>query len=204
MVEAVEPKNIIPIGSIEFVQKFLSIHYLKIAYPRNVPVKLFNFAGRSIVNGYSSDVSEGDFIKSYNTFKNSWNGYVDKYIKENLPKNHKWQISEYIDNIESEWRVFIYKGEIVGMHNYLGDCTLFPDVVVIRQMINYFKHSPIAYTLDVGIKKKEGDSGYITFLLEVHDFFSIGLYGFNDLDKIASMFKNWFIEFVGKVEFKNK
>ena len=52
--------------------------------------------------------------------------------------------------------------------------------------------APIAYTLDVGINDKG------TFVIEVHDFFSCGLYGFADVGILPSMLNRWFQEFISK------
>lgn len=57
-------------------------------------------------------------------------------------------------------------------------------------------NSPIAYTLDVGIHFV--DNNLVTSLIEVHDFFSCGLYGFDDKDKLPFMFYRWFKEYTEK------
>jgi len=58
-------------------------------------------------------------------------------------------------------------------------------------MIKTFKpEAPVAYTLDVGINNRS------TFVIEVHDFFACGLYGFADLNLLPLMFYRWFKEFM--------
>ena len=71
--------------------------------------------------------------------------------------------------------------------------TLFPDVRRIKDMINtytLYNQSPIAYTLDIGINDKG------TFIIEIHDFFSCGLYGFANHSKLPFMFYRWFHEYI--------
>lgn len=58
-------------------------------------------------------------------------------------------------------------------------------------MIEEYKEAPIAYTLDVAITDK-GD----TVVLEVHDFFSCGLYGFNDYRKLPYMLHRWYVNYI--------
>ena len=94
------------------------------------------------------------------------------------------QVSQLID-IESEWRVFVFHGEIKHLANYSGNCTIFPSVERIKEMIKCYQSAgaPIAYTIDVGITSDEK-----TVVIECHRFFSCGLYGFNDYSVIPYMF----------------
>jgi hypothetical protein len=100
-------------------------------------------------------------------------------------------ISEYVD-ITSEWRCFVYKNNLVGLSNYTGDFTVFPSVFFIKEMIKTYSENgaPVAYTLDVGV----GPKG--TFVIEVHDFFSCGLYGFSDSQVYPFMLYRWWKEYV--------
>jgi hypothetical protein len=63
----------------------------------------------------------------------------------------------------------------VGLQNYSGDFTMFPDVDFVNDCIAAYKDSPPAYTLDIGVNSKDG-----TFVIEVHNMYSCGLYGFNE------------------------
>ena len=110
--------------------------------------------------------------------------------KLNLGKGN-YQISELID-IDSEWRCFVYNNELVGLQNYIGDFTLFPSIDAIKHMIKEYISSPVAYTLDVGVNKDN------TFVIEVHDFFSCGLYGFFNHKVLPFMFRDWFNECINK------
>lgn len=85
-----------------------------------------------------------------------------------------------------------------------GNFTVFPDYEQILKMKHAFSYlmgqAPVAYTLDIGVKWKEG--GNETFVIECHDFYSCGLYGFSDLNKLPFMFNRWHLEHINKV--KNK
>ena len=91
-------------------------------------------------------------------------------------------ISEVVD-IDSEWRGFVFNGELLGLRCYLGAFDLFPDVDLVREMIGVYKNSPRAYTIDVGVSQKLG-----TFLIEIGHIFSSALYGFNDCRVLPQMF----------------
>ena len=72
-----------------------------------------------------------------------------------------------------------------------GDFTIFPNIDKINKMI--FKSAPVAYTLDVAI------CDGATVVIEVHDFFSCGLYGFSDLKILPYMFSQWYYEYIRKI-----
>lgn len=193
-------KNYVPIGSVEFVSEFLLLFYNRIPKPRNIPPELMLpcYTQRVIFNGNHTDLENHKglwFVKSNEKIK-GYSGLlnIDKDFPGIPPDNY--QISEYIE-IESEWRAFVYKNKLVGLQNYSGDFTIFPDVSRIKDMINTFKSAPIAYTLDVGVSKPYSFLPQRkTFIIEVHDFFSCGLYGFADLNLLPYMFHRWFNEYI--------
>jgi hypothetical protein len=79
-------------------------------------------------------------------------------------------------NIISEYRVFVHKGEIVGIKHYSGDFGLFPDIDTINAMkMDYEKADhPISYTLDVGIVRKDNTepSNFLAFqIYKIADYY---------------------------------
>ena len=182
-------KDCIPCGSVEFVTAYMEQIGLPIPNPRNVPKTLFKYAGRKIFNIDQSKikfhVKDNYFCKSNNTIKGEC-GMISE-IKQFLDTD--FQLSSIVDMI-SEYRCFIYKHELVGIQNYQGDFTIFPNVPKVKSMIKDFTDQPIAYTLDVFI-----DNNLDTWCLEVHDFFSCGLYGFRDYRILPFMFSNWWNEY---------
>lgn len=185
----IDPSDIIPVGSVQFVCEFLYHHYTLCPKPKNVPSELFMYANRVIRNGDRDSIKEGrkQFVKSNDAIK----GFCDIVrSKDDVPPGN-YQISDPI-KIDSEYRVFVFRNEIVGIHYYAGDCFVFPDTSLIRKMVGAYDKSPIAYTLDVGVSR-EG-----TFVIEVHDFFSCGLYGFANYNILPQMFSSWYYEFLRK------
>ena len=176
----------VPIGSVEFVSEYLFAHYGLGVTPRNIPEELLDISwtGREVINGTQDDIKGIKFVKSRDKIK----GFTE--ICDSAPKGN-YQISDVID-IQSEWRAFVYNNKLVGLQNYSGGFDIFPDVEKIRKMIEVFKTQPISYTLDVGISNGN------TVIIEVHDFFSCGLYGFSDYNILPYMFSRWFYEYINK------
>ena len=188
-------RTYIPVGSVEFVTQFLEEFHGLTPKPLNVPDELKPHAGRVIFEGtnVNLDLIKGKwFVKSHDKIKGLTKVVDCPDILSVPPGGHeRYQISNYI-NIDSEWRVFVYKGKMVGLQHYIGEFTLFPDVTKIKRMIEDYKNCPISYTLDIGINA-EG-----TFVIEVHDFFSCGLYGFTNNAILPQMFGRWFNEYIRK------
>jgi hypothetical protein len=197
-------KNYVPVGSVEFVTEFLGHFYGLKPKPINVPECLFEprYSQRPIFNGNHMDLENLHgkwFVKSNTTIK----GYAEMITRDinhglQIPAGN-YQISEYIP-IDSEWRTFVFEGKIVGLKHYTGEFIKFPQIQSISNMVSAFERSgiaPVAYTLDVGV------NDYHTFVIEVHDFFSCGLYGFNDA-KYPNMLHKWFYQYLQREMVKNK
>jgi hypothetical protein len=193
-------KHYVPVGTVEFVTKFLEHFYGLSPKPRNVPEELFPYADRHIFNGTEAYFSHcgKSFIKSNDKIKGTC-GIFNQSETVNLPAGN-YQFSSVI-TIDSEWRAFVYNNKLVGLQCYAGEFTLFPNVDIIKDIIKVYKSAPVAYTLDVGVRKI-GDNHNTTFIIEVHDFFSCGLYGFNDI-KYLSMLHNWFWQYI-QIEMVNQ
>ena len=179
-----------PIGSVEFVEGwYLYFHNVKLK-PLNVPESLFYFAFRKI---YNSDFIKGElvvdtnlnevFVKSNDVTKYKKNGvYSPNDLDIKKLDDGNYQVSE-LKEIISEYRIFVFKNEILDIKLYSGEWDLFPNKWIIKKIVkSYENESPIAYTLDIGVNEKE------TFIIEVHDFYSCGLYGFNQLNRLPYMF----------------
>lgn len=183
-----------PIGSVEFVSEYLQKFYGIQPKPLNVPDDLNQtwITHRHIINGTDKDISGQKFAKSNDKIKGI-TGLCSDCL--GMPEGN-YQISDVID-IVSEWRCFVYDGKLVGLSNYSGDFTLFPSIWKINEMINAYKSAPIAYTLDVGINVYSDGNEY-TFVIECHEFFSCGLYGFADHKILPIMFIRAFNEIIKK------
>jgi len=206
----------VPVGSVEFVSEFIQHFYGLYVKPINVPEELWHnpswdFTKRKIFNGthLSLENCAGKyFVKSNDQIK-----YFSEIVECEDTGNQgtlysvkipvgNYQISEYIRGIQSEWRAFVYQGKLVGLQNYCGDFTKFPSTDRIKEMIKAYKSAPIAYTLDVGVgdeiyHEKYGFHLYNeTFVIEVHDFFSCGLYGFANHAIYPNMLYKWFWQYI--------
>lgn len=190
------PDEWIPVGTINFVSTYLLRFYPKCAaslLPLNVPDVLLPFAGRRIFNiDHEEQMTAFPedrrlYVKSRNLIKSNENGLVEPTERENR-KFKGFQVSEIV-RFDSEWRVFIFMGNILHVSNYAGKPLVFPDVKTIEKMRDvYDGEAPVAYTLDVGVTE-EGS----TAVIECHRFFSCGLYGFNDLKKYPKMLsQTWY------------
>lgn len=208
-------KTCIPVGTIEFVYKFIDTFIKpngsKEIKPINVPEELieYEYSKRTIENAEFDNNSESRFewykwmrdyalldvifIKSNDIIKNSVNDFykINDILDKQLIPNGNYQISECI-NIVSEYRCFIYNDELKGIQYYSGDFTKFPDINKIYDMLDVYNFNcsgvaPQAYTLDVAVTDNND-----TVVIEVHEFFSCGLYGFNDYQVLPYMFKRVF------------
>ena len=168
------------------IRSFYKKHYgIENILPINIPASLMQdkYLKRNIMIATKENI---ETLKDYNYFIKDISkikGMIDIVNKKSIPVNTNILISEVID-ITSEWRCFIYNKEIVGLKNYSGDFISIPNINMIKEMVNDFIDAPMAYTLDAGIETNTGD----TCLIEIHDFFSCGLYGFDDSKNLPRMY----------------
>jgi len=192
LTEGLLKPNCVPIGSLEFVLGYLKHYYDLEPKPINVPKELMveEFSKRKMWFGNSGIVDNRNvFIKSMEKYK-SITGYSEHLGI--IPNDHMYQMSEIVD-IYSEWRAFVDKGKLVGLQNYAGEFTMFPNIELIQKMIKAYTEAPISYTLDIGI----GENG--TFVIEIHPFFSCGLYGYSNYKLIPYMFIRTFRDIIKSV-----
>lgn len=188
--------NYIPIGSVEFVRNYLKTYHDIELKPINVPEELlpFQYSGRYIFNGTENDITDEKFVKSNDVIKlkrGDGGLFSGIYSKDDVLPKGKYQISDIIE-IESEWRSFVYQNKLVGLQNYGGDFTKFPNISKIEKLISAYASAPIAYTLDVGV------TGDMTYVIECHQFVSVGFYGFSNHQIIPFMFSKAFNEIIRK------
>ncbi|QST02298.1 ATP-grasp domain-containing protein (plasmid) [Pontibacillus sp. ALD_SL1] len=171
-------KGMIPVGSLEFVEEHWGAPLIPDFIPH--PLRHNKFLKRRIRFLSSGDLTEEvlpAFVKRNDMFKSS-----PMILSSLTPlEEGEYLISEVV-TIQSEWRAFVFHNRLVGLHPYSGDPTVFPDAPLIHRMIEDYDHSPLCYTLDVGVN----DDG--TFLIESHPFISCGLYGFQNYKILPQMF----------------
>lgn len=180
-------KEIIPIGSINFVRAWLKrMHGIEKMTPIEIPEvlreKKYLCRGYKIVPKDELPDNGSYFIKHADTLK-LFSNIGEMPDKDILPDGH-YVLSE-IKMIVSEWRVMVMDDEILGIQFYNGDPLIFPsrrEVIKIREMVLKYmfdKERPRAYSMDVAVINDQGmKHGHDLMLIEVHPFVSLGLYGF--------------------------
>lgn len=191
--------EIIPIGTVEFVKEFIDKYNL----PSNNFKPLFlnnEFTKHQKVTDSLLDIENAlnynkeVFIKPFETFKSDFSdkyGYIFNKEDFHLFEDHKKYLISTVENILSEYRIFIFFDKIKGIYNYSGDFTEFLNkehLETIKEMISSVNIVGLnAYTLDVAILENNNVK-----LLEIHPFSSCGLYGFSDYTVIPQMYINAF------------
>lgn len=194
---------IIPIGTVEFVNKVLILKGHSELKPLNIPNALMKpeFVKRKVAYVKGKDNVPALFtnwhrpqlfIKSNSKIKAD---YTDFYYKNHLDKlpEDNYLVSEILP-FEAEFRAFVYEDELLDIKQYLGpSSTINKDFV--KQCIKEYavdKSKPKAYTLDIGkvytIAEKQEDSYAV---IELHPFISCGLYDFEDTRMIAMLQAAW-------------
>lgn len=186
-------KNWCPVGSIKFVHNYFRNYNIPIPKPINIPKSLFVLSGlKPKIIGSNIKLNKISFIKSIEEAKHPLNG-----VKRETPEIGQWQVTDYSESFISEWRCFIHHNKIVDCKIYSGDWNFFPDIEFIKEAINRYSDSPVSYTLDIGIVEDKENKHRI---VECHDFYSCGLYGFNNEFKYPQMLSQWYFEYLKKVK----
>lgn len=187
-----------PIGSIEFVHKYFEIFNIPIPKPINIPEKLWLYSGLRPRNAYSNEQLARDnrfcFIKNKDKIKHLDNGPAKKTSSEKT----NWQITDYLsEGFLSEWRCFVFNGRLLDCKIYSGDWNVPPNEDYIKEAIKLWRDAPCCYTLDVGVSSPP-NTMYNTCIIEAHNFYSCGLYGFSNRLKLPQMFGQWYSEWLRK------
>lgn len=179
----------VPVGSLEFVHSYMKNYYGVEFVQSNVPLELMSpeFSGRSMINYnfYNRKDVESFLEKKKKLFIKPF--HFDKgmdYLTIKPDYSFLFQASELVD-MESEWRVFFFNDKLLDVRNYFGDPFIFPDKNSIVTLFNTWKSKPVSGSFDVFVN----DRG--TFIVEAHNFYSTGLYGFTNKD-LPYMFIRWF------------
>jgi len=203
------PEDFTPIGSIEFVHEYVKRYFpnhVESLRPLNVPEELLPFAGREIVNIPLAGMNDNEIHKALKSFPSQLyvkSNYVIKDEHNGPAYNllgvpcYGCQVSGYVPQIFSEWRIFVFKGEVQQACYYAGDPLIFPDTGRIMNMVEAYTKAPVAYTLDVftaPTKNWDGVERTETYVMECHKFYSVGLYGFADYSKLPYMYSQTFYE----------
>ena len=174
-------QDLVPVGSVQFVNKVLSFYGKGPMKPINIPecLRSEKFLARKIAYAKNEEEIKSImkewgvdkvFVKSNTTVKR-WTPEI--YTgKDVLFEDTEYLVSERV-NFVSEWRCFVYRGQLKGIKHYLDDEWIMPNKDFVNECISSIGNSLIAYTLDIGVTE-DGKSAVI----EAHNFLSCGLYGF--------------------------
>lgn len=88
--------------------------------------------------------------------------------------------------IDSEFRVYVHDGEILGVKHYFGDWSLVPDKQFIKDSVKAYQ-GPIAYGIDIGVNKNWG-----SFVIETNDGCNLGNYGLDSIHYGEMIVARWF------------
>ena len=95
-------------------------------------------------------------------------------------------VCEPID-IESEFRVYVHDGDILGVKHYYGKWHKVVDPLFVNTVVKNYKPSPIAYGVDIGVTKSDR-----CFVLEVNDGCNLGNYGLDSIHYGEMIVARWF------------
>lgn len=167
--------------------------------PRNIPPQLKKYAVGAVLTTKSEiekhPNKSGWFVKSSLKIKDERNGFF--LDAKHIPFNdNEFIATEWLDKgFDAEYRIFVHNGDIVDIQNYDGNLWILPNKSTVEHMIYDFRYSyngiikndmTPALTFDVGISEGK------TYIIEVHDFYSCGIYNFNDHYRLPMMLRDWF------------
>lgn len=169
-----------PVGTIEFVSSYLRNAYgIERENPIEIPkyLRTEEFLKREYYFASFDKLPNAGkyFLKDCSELK-KFSGVImaEQVLNDakEFSKNHIYQVSSLFP-VKAEYRVYVLHGEIENIACYDGDCTVLPDISLIRKavmIINAKENWLKSYTIDVMV----GEPG--TALIEIHNFTSVGLY----------------------------
>ena len=183
-------RDCVPIGSVEYVIAWLKKMGVAEVKPLNIPPELWKFCDRQIKLDYCSNINGHWMLKDTNEIKSAANGEV--WFNGDGGNDKKYFLTQWVDDIDSEWRVFALNKSIRGIRCYSGDEFILPNREYIQSIVDSYDKK--CYTLDVFVN----DKGKHTEIMELHDFFSCGLYGFEDFSVLPMMWITTINELLNK------
>ncbi len=147
----------------------------------NEAFKLFEKGERNFIKPYNiKEFHTGTILDDLNI---SYFSGIDKETKVFVYEPFKYEIL-------SEWRLYIYRGEIEDSHNYSGDFKISPCYDYAKYVINKFckkNNFPVAYTIDIGILSNNEN-----VVIEFNDMWAIGNYGMSNFKYFKLLRERYF------------
>ncbi|MCM1167221.1 MAG: ATP-grasp domain-containing protein [Lachnospiraceae bacterium] len=171
----------IPVGSVEFALDWFKQAGIENIKPLNIPKELWEYCRHYITIDKYSNVSGHFMMKDTDKIKAENNG---EYFFHGVGgDDKKYFLSRWVEDVKSEWRAFIYDGDVRDIRCYSGDPWVIPDKAYVEEIAKIYSDisKKRAFTLDVMVTDCKTD------IVELHDFFSCGLYGFEDYSVLPLM-----------------
>lgn len=193
---AQQSKYKVPVGSIEFVNRFLASQDMAPLQAMNIPPDLEQecFLGRRIFR----DVSKEDLPKLEEEYgrllvKPGRRPKLFEAVRSGefsvVPNNEPLFVSQlFKEAIVAEWRVFILRGRILDLRPYILTQWVCPDRGIVDAMAKALS-GYAALALDVAVL-----AGGQTVAIESHPFIACGQYGFDGPDMIRMAKSAWLAE----------
>ena len=190
-------KETLVVGGIRSVEKAMAQIGMTMPVANNLPEELRAYFGRKITRTTLGEVrqqwragdSESCFLKPLNQNKKfpaiALFHVDDLETLEAFPNDTAVLVSDYV-LFDSEWRVFVVKGEVLGMSHYQSDCFTYPDKATIQSAIADFTNAPAGYGIDFGVL-----SNGKTVIVEANDGYSLGSYSLNSVDYTRLLEARW-------------
>lgn len=183
-------KDIMVVGDVKDTQKWFGVDIPCIDFvPDENDPYLDSLKGRKIQKGRIWDVDNFPvFVKPLTEVK-SFTGTVfetkDEFI-HNVIDDIELMIQDVI-HFDSEYRVFISNGIIVGVKHYLGDYFVAADRTRVNEIKSYYNSilDVNSYTLDIGVNTNG------TYLIEVNDGWSVDNYGLDPVKYLTFLQNRW-------------
>ena len=158
----------VPIGTVEFVNKYCELQNIKIQYIATYPIELTNYLQRKIRQGSYSGARPNEFVKPIKT--KAFTGAIKQELTEEVPDDLPVWISDPV-KFSAEFRCYIVDRKLIGHSRYDdGDDEVAFNVNIVEEMIYNYTSQPAGYSIDIGACDGR------TLLVEVNDGWSLGFY----------------------------
>lgn len=190
---------VIPVGSIEFANRILSVCYqrgpiraLNIPEPLRRPewlLRRIEPEAELSAELFHAFGAQRLFVKPSKYAKEFDSDMVSARSMGHLEGRRVFVSEPLPCPIQAEWRVFVNRQRLVGIRPYdLDGGWVCPDRDAVLSMIAAYEGAPPAYTLDVAVLA-DGR----TALIEAHNFVCCGLYGFGSSKMLPLMLSAAFL-----------
>ncbi len=159
----------------------------------NLPHELEAFAGRAVWESTLGEIRKLEnlpvFIKPMREGKSFTGHVVYKFhdLLETSAFDDDYAVcAQGVLFFQSEWRIFILRGEVLGIGHYKGDPLLFPDAKRIAEIVAAYQDPLVAHSVDVGV-----DENGETYLVELNDAYALGHYGLPTYRYAAMIKARW-------------